>query len=116
MSDTPRTIGVATIDVTSSTTADVTQRVISVGKVVVWIVTNSTNSQHTVCVTNFQAVYPANGSSDRTFPLQQENCTGNIGAGKTGVIVAKLSGNTGQILTYDVTIDNTTAADPELEI
>ena len=116
MSDTPRTIGVATIEVTSSTTANVTQRVISAANVVVWVVKNSTSYPHKVCVTNFQPVFPANGNSDRTFLLQQGDCTGNINAGASGVIVARFSGITGQILTYDVTIDNTKATDPELEI
>jgi len=116
MSATPPTTGVAKIDVTGSTTADVTQRVTSVGKVVVWVITNNTGSQHTVCVTNFQPAYPTTGSADRTFLLPQENCANNIAAGKTGVIVGKFLGSTGQILTYDVTIDGTTAVDPELEI
>jgi hypothetical protein len=116
MSDTPRTIGIARIDVTSSNTVDVTQRVITIAGLVAWVVKNNTGSPHKVCVTNFRAVFPAHGNFSSNFLLQQEHCTDNISAGKTGVILASFSGIAGQILAYDVTIDGTTAADPELEI
>ncbi len=116
MSDTPRTIGVATIEVTGPATANVTQRVISVANSVVWIVKNSTDYSHTVCVTNFRPAFPKNGNFDGIFVLQQENCTGTVSPGGTGVIVGRFAGSAGQILSYDVMIDSTTAADPELEI
>jgi hypothetical protein len=116
MSNTPRTIGIATIEVTSATTVDVTQRVISAAGLVVWLVENSDSSPHKVCVTNFHPVFPANGNFNRTYLLQQDDCTGNIGPGGFGVIVASFEGNSGQIITYDVKVDNAVAADPELEI
>ena len=117
MSDGPNAIGIASIEVTGLNQVTVTHRVKAVATAVVWLVHNSTNSDVTVCVTNFRPKdSKEKGYFQATFLTPRDKCTENLRPDHTGVIAAQFDGNSGQILLYDVTIDGVTAADPELEI
>lgn len=118
MSESTRTTGIARIEVTGPNQVTVTQRVVSVGGGVAWLVHNRTNVPITVCVNNFQPspISDKKAPFQATFLLPQDRCTGTLEHDHTGVIAAQAKGYPGQVFTYEVTVNGHKTTDPELEI
>jgi hypothetical protein len=122
MSYSANTTGIARIEVNTPTEVEVTQRVHSVGGGVAWQVHNNTDSPVKVCVVNFM-LQPSGGAGASNpnpsidFLTQHDACSDNLQPGKRGIIGAFFQNATpGQVYTYDVQVNGTIAADPELEI
>jgi hypothetical protein len=118
MSENARTTGIARIEVNSPNQVTVTQRVVTVGGGVAWLVHNNTNSPVTVCVNNFQPlpISEKKAPFQATFLLPQNHCTGTLEHNQIGVIAAQAKGYQGQVFTYEVTVNGHKTTDPELEI
>jgi len=107
--------GVARIIVTavSPGKVTVTHKVKSATNHVVWIVFNATFETANVCVTNFDA---GGVAPNITFlPAQGQGCVA-VDSGKTGLISAIVSGDSGVVYTYNVRVGGAVVIDPELEI
>ena len=117
MSYTPDTTnGQASINVDNSSTphVTVTHRVKSAGGHVIWFVFNATSESVRVCVENFQQEGTTVSSSSYTF--FGSNCVDPVPPGQMRVLHVRLTGQPGSVYTYDVTVNDNVAADPELEI
>jgi hypothetical protein len=118
MSSSGNTVGIATIDVNSTTAVTSTYRVKSISGLVLWSVRNLTDVNVTVCVTDFTPV-------DNAEPLEQENirsvlettlCTRVLKPGHQGPIVGFFTGVAGSIYSYTIKVNGAAATDPQLEI
>jgi hypothetical protein len=118
MSETGETNGIATIDVDAIDHVTVTQRVHSTGGGVLWIVTNKTAQEVTVCVTNFRPHSDADRISgeDIAWLIGSGGCTRRLKAKQQGQILAFFIGVPGAVYDYDVTVNGNVAADPQLVI
>jgi hypothetical protein len=118
MSSSPNTVGVATIDVNSTTHVTATYRVKSLGGLVLWIVRNLTDVNVTVCVTDFTPVAGAEGleEDDIRSVLQESLCSRVLKPGKQGPILGSFTGVPGSIYNYTITVNDETVSDPQLEI
>ena len=118
MSSSPNTIGVATIDVNSTTHVTATYRVKSLGGLVLWIVHNLTGDNVMVCVTNFTPVAGAAAlvGDDVRSVLAESLCSRLLKPGQQGPILGHFTGVPGSIYSYTIKVNDETVSDPQLEI
>jgi hypothetical protein len=118
MSSSSDRIGVATIDVNTMETVTATHRVKTASGFVLWIVHNLTQTNVTVCVTDFTPVDGAGLLRDEdmeTF-LDEGWCTRVLAPGDTGPILGRFTGKPESVYHYNVKVNNVIATDPQLEI
>jgi hypothetical protein len=118
MSSSPNSIGVATIDVNSTSDVTATYRVKSVGGFVLWSVHNLTDVNVTVCVTDFTPIAGAEEfeEDDIRSILAESLCSRVLKPGHQGPIVGFFTGVPGSIYSYTIKVNGTAATDPQLEI
>jgi len=118
MSSSPNTVGIATIDVNSTTDVTATYRVKSVGGLVLWIVHNLTGVNVKVCVTDFTPVAGAAAFEEDAIKsiFADSLCSRTLKPGHQGPIVGSFDGVPGSIYSYTITVNGAAATDPQLEI
>jgi hypothetical protein len=118
MTSSPNSVGVATIDVNTTSDVTATYRVKSVGGFVLWSVHNLTNVNVTVCLTDFTPVAGAEElvEDDIRAVLAESLCSRVLKPGHQGPIVGFFTGVPGSIYSYTITVNGSAATDPQLEI
>lgn len=116
MAATESAVGVATIEVFDGYRIEVTRRVKTIFGGASWRVINRSKDAVMVCVSNFRPASSLDQELGRRLLLPTGDCTHSLPSRHSGWIVAEFDGRPGDLYNYDVLVNGTPAADPELEI
>ncbi len=110
-------VAVATINVKALTpphNVEYTRKVKTVSGIVIWVVHNQTSEQiNDVRIFDFGPVADAKVLDSR---LALDLHTGPIDAGKRATVPGFLAGHPGDVYTYKISVNDTDAQDPQIEI